>query len=199
MVYEFLYHDRNQKKCWFHATGQSVYTIANFIQNKQLKTEYIRGNNTNKTIVVELYNDNDFMFPSYEEGGLFYLILQPEINQQLLIKSVKPIYKYISQYNRVDLSKNINDNTWKMIFPMYNSIPPVYPSDEDEYDDYFHDNIDEYKLLDYVHIQKDEHGCEYNSDSELDSGDGDVCADNDSYYIDTNNNHELLISEIINT
>lgn len=142
MVYEFLYKDKNQKKCWFRAKGQSVYTVAYFIQNKNLKMEYIRSDLINQTIVVELLNNEDFQFPSYEDERLFYLFLKPDVNQQLSIDSVKHIYQYISKYNRVDLSGSITEDTWNKIFPNYNSIP-VYPRDEDEYDDYFHHNIEE--------------------------------------------------------
>jgi hypothetical protein len=152
MVYQFLY--KNQQSCWFRASGQSVYVLAEFIQNEYLDTKYICGNNLTKTIDVELCNINELSFHPYEEDSNFYLFLKPTIGRKLYIDYAKEIYQYIPTYHRKNISDTILPETWKKIFSRYDNNQPIYPDDKDEYDDYLHFDDEEelgYEIVDQEH------------------------------------------------
>lgn len=155
MVYQFLH--RYNTTYTFRAIGQSIFEVALLYQNHIIDKSRITSDPYSKTLVVEVYNDNDFSFIAEDYYRLFFERYQSQGYTANTAKSVNITYatdinKYVALSNRIDLSEEITFDTWNALFgdkvTNGNFIPsevfkfiPQMPNDAEEYNDNYHFDI----------------------------------------------------------
>lgn len=147
MVYQFSHVDEyNSTNCWFLVTDNSIYEIMIAYQDGSISHNCIKIN-INHSLFVQLNNYNEYIFIPDEKYHL--ILIENGIEMYFLIN------EYVCNLYWPDLTKKIDEKTWKEIYgnrfkqswikPM---IDQTIEYDEDKHLNTFY--MDELHDLDYI-------------------------------------------------